>query len=300
MAEFVSLFTDFGFKWIFGQDEHKKFLIGFLNALFEGEFVIKDLTYRDKEQIPENAVDRGVIYDIFCTTEDDKHYILEMQNKKPENFDYRSLYYMGRALDRQGHKGKAWDFTFCPVIGVFLMNFALDELGDAVRLDYSVLNDREEFYGVEKTETRHQQEPFKSRFRMVFLQLTRFQKKPDQCLTDIEKWLYVVKNMKKLNDIPWAAQDSLFAELSKVSDVAALSPKERAAYDESLRVYLDNQAVMNAAIKDAVKDAVNATQIATRKEDAEKFARRLLAKGMDTTLVSELTELSEAEVEALR
>ena len=106
--------------------------------------------------------------------------------------------------------------------------------------------------------------------------------------------------MKKLNDIPWAAQDSLFAELSKVSDVAALSPKERAAYDESLRVYLDNQAVMNAAIKDAVKDAVNATQIATRKEDAEKFARRLLAKGMDTTLVSELTELSEAEVEALR
>ena len=92
--------------------------------------------------------------------------------------------------------------------------------------------------------------------------------------------------------IPWAAQDSLFAELSKVSDVAALSPKERAAYDESLRVYLDNQAVMNAAIKDAVK--------ATRKEDAEKFARSLLSANMSVEFIAKHSGLSEAEVEALR
>ena len=49
MSKFINLFTDFGFKKIFGQEENKKLLIGFLNALFEGEFVIRDVTYRDKE-----------------------------------------------------------------------------------------------------------------------------------------------------------------------------------------------------------------------------------------------------------
>ena len=112
--------------------------------------------------------------------------------------------------------------------------------------------------------------------------------KPSQCSTNIEKWLYVVKNMRKLNTIPWAAQDELFAELSKVSNEAALTDTERDAYEESLRVYRDNLAVMNAAVNDAVR------------EKTIQFARRLLARGMDAASVSELTELSVTEVEALR
>ena len=51
MATFIHPFTDFGFKRIFGQEEHKHILIGFLNALFVGDFVVKDLVYRDKEQL---------------------------------------------------------------------------------------------------------------------------------------------------------------------------------------------------------------------------------------------------------
>lgn len=41
--------TDYGFKLLFGQEESKEFLLHFLNALFEGEYVITDVTYRDKE-----------------------------------------------------------------------------------------------------------------------------------------------------------------------------------------------------------------------------------------------------------
>jgi hypothetical protein len=37
---FINPFTDFGFKRIFGQEDHKRSLIGFLNALFEGELIV--------------------------------------------------------------------------------------------------------------------------------------------------------------------------------------------------------------------------------------------------------------------
>ena len=50
MGTFINPFTDFGFKRLFGQEDSKIVLIGFLNALFEGEFVVTDLEYRDKEQ----------------------------------------------------------------------------------------------------------------------------------------------------------------------------------------------------------------------------------------------------------
>ena len=46
MGTYINPFTDFGFKRLFGQEDSKVILIGFLNALFEGEFVVVDLVYR--------------------------------------------------------------------------------------------------------------------------------------------------------------------------------------------------------------------------------------------------------------
>lgn len=42
---YISLLTDFGFKRIFGTDLNKYLLINFLNSLFNGEEVIKDVKF---------------------------------------------------------------------------------------------------------------------------------------------------------------------------------------------------------------------------------------------------------------
>ena len=46
---YISLLTDFGFKRIFGTDPNKELLINFLNSLFDGEEVIKDVKYLNSE-----------------------------------------------------------------------------------------------------------------------------------------------------------------------------------------------------------------------------------------------------------
>lgn len=54
MAKRINPFTDFGFKYIFGQEHSKKYLIDFLNVLFgnDPDFdPIKDVTYHDKERL---------------------------------------------------------------------------------------------------------------------------------------------------------------------------------------------------------------------------------------------------------
>ena len=87
MAVFINPFTDFGFKRLFGQEDSKIILIGFLNALFEGEFVVTDLEYRDKEQLRERPDSRNAIFDIFCTIDTGERIILEMQNNYQKHFE---------------------------------------------------------------------------------------------------------------------------------------------------------------------------------------------------------------------
>ena len=140
MPVFINPFTDFGFKRIFGQESSKRILIGFLNALFEGEFVVVNLEYRDKEQPGQTKEERGVIFDIYCTASDGRHFIVEMQNKNQVNFEARALYYMSRSIVAQGEKGDDWQYEYCPVIGVFLMNFKHKTLGEVFRSDYGVRN----------------------------------------------------------------------------------------------------------------------------------------------------------------
>ena len=69
MTKFINPFTDVGFKKIFGQEMTKDLLIDFLNDLLVDEKHIIDITFLDKEILPEYMGDRGVIYDIYCTAE---------------------------------------------------------------------------------------------------------------------------------------------------------------------------------------------------------------------------------------
>lgn len=64
MGKFIKLFTDYGFKKIFGQEISKDLLIDFLNDLLKGERVITDLTFLNNEQLPEYDEGRGLIYDM--------------------------------------------------------------------------------------------------------------------------------------------------------------------------------------------------------------------------------------------
>ena len=54
MAKYINPFTDWGFKRLFGQEFSKDLLISFLNDLFEGEFQVRDVSFKDKEQLADS------------------------------------------------------------------------------------------------------------------------------------------------------------------------------------------------------------------------------------------------------
>ena len=140
MAKYINPFTDMGFKRIFGQEFSKPLLLDFLNNLLYGERIIQDLRFLDKEQTALYEGDRTIIYDIYCTTNNGEHIIVEMQNRDQPNFKKRSIYYISEAISRQGKRGADWRYDIKAVYLIAFLNFELNDIGPNFRTDVALMN----------------------------------------------------------------------------------------------------------------------------------------------------------------
>ena len=278
MARFINPFTDVGFKRIFGQEINKDLLIDFLNALLEGERRVKDIRFLDKELIPIYEKDRSLIYDIYCTDENGEQFIVEMQNREHVNFRERTIYYLSQAIARQGERGVDWKFSLKAVYGVFFLNFQLTQLPHKLRTDI-ILADRD----------THEQ--FSDKMRYIFLELPSFIKEENECETDFERWIYVLKNMETLQRLPFKARNAVFQRLEQIVDIAAMSKEDRMKYDESIKVYRDRLAVMEFERLKGVEEG--------RAETNLNVIRNLKQMGLAPEFIAQATGLSVEEVERL-
>ena len=267
MARFINPFTDVGFKRIFGQEINKDLLID-----------LTDIRFLDKELLGDTVEDRSCIYGIYCTNEDGELFIVEMQNRRQHNFRERALYYLSRAVVRQGERGAAWMFDLKAVYGVFFMNFRLDGLPDKLRTDV-VLADRDSH------------DVFTDKMRYVFLQLPSFNKDESECETDFERWIYVLKNMEVLDRLPFKAKKAVFMKLEEIVDIASLSKEDRMKYDEAIKVYRDN------LVTEAY--ARNEGRAEGRAEEKLDNARNLKQLGVSPDVISRALGLSIDKIDAL-
>ncbi len=281
-------FTDEGFKRIFGQEFSKPLLIDFLNNLLEGERVITDLRFLDKEQLPEFKENRGLIYDVYCETDTGEHIIVEMQNRPQEHFKDRALLYLSKAIVSQSRRGKEGDsYELSAVYGVFFMNFSDRLIDSSFRADVSLSE-------------MHSREPFSDKLRMIFLQLPLFTKSEAECYSYFERWIYILKHMEALNRMPWEAQHAIFKRLAEICETQALTPEERDRYEESLKVYRDNIAIAKYQKAKGRAEGIAEGEAKGRAEGRAEVARNLKLLGtLSLSQIAEATGLTEAEIEAL-
>ena len=278
MAKYINPFTDVGFKRIFGQELSKPLLLDFLNSLFEGEKHIANLTFLDKEQPALFEEDRSLIYDIYCETDDGEKIIVEMQNKSQPFFKNRSIYYVSESIARQGERGSAWNYAIDSVYLVAFLNFSPIDFKKQFRTDVVL---------AEKGTT----EQFSDKLRMIFLQLPLFTKEADECENQVERWIYLLKNMETLNRLPWAAQSAVFQKLESIADVGGMTRAERLQYDEALKKYRDTISVF-----EGVRMEGNAE---SRENEKKATIQRLLASGASVDIIAIATGMSEADVRLL-
>ena len=241
--KYISLLTDFGFKRIFGTDLNKDLLISFLNALFEGSHVITDVKYLNTEHLGDIHTERKAIFDVYCETENGEKFIVEMQNAFQEFFKDRSLFYSTFPIREQGVKGSDWDFHLNHVYTIALLNFDMhDPAFDRDQLSHTV-----------KLCDTYTHKVFYDKLDFIYVEIAKFDKTVDELSTTFEKWLYVLKNLSRLDNQPQSLRDKVFDRLFTQAEIAKFNPRELREYEDSRKAYRDLKNCLDTAMREGLE-----------------------------------------------
>jgi predicted transposase/invertase (TIGR01784 family) len=232
--KYISLLTDFGFKRVFGTEPNKRLLMDFLNTLLPDYHHIKDLTFKNTENLGNTPLDRKAIFDIYCQAENGERFIVEIQKAKQNFFKDRSVYYSTFPIQEQAITGE-WDFTLTPVYTVGILDFIFDDHKHEDTLLHIV-------------ELKNQHcEVFYDKLKFIYIELPKFTKSLDELETHFDKWLFLLKNLAKFDEPPPSLQEGIFNNLFEVAEIVNFSPVEQQSYQNSLKYYRDLNNVVNTA-----------------------------------------------------
>ena len=283
------MLTDFGFKRIFGTDPNKELLINFLNSLFDGEEVIKDVKYLNSENVGDVYTERKAIFDVYCENEQGEKFIVEMQNAYQSFFKDRSLFYSTFPIREQAPKGTYWNFCLKKVYVVALLNYKMrDEAFDTLDTIHTI--------ALMDTKTH---KVFNAKLMFKYVEVGCFDKTEDELTSLSDKWMYVLKNLSRLDNRPAALREKIFSKLFAAASVARFTPMELREYEDSLKAYRDIKNSLDTAKEQGREEGLAKGRAEGRAEGIATVAKTMYAKGMDIDVIASMTGLTKDEVERL-
>jgi predicted transposase/invertase (TIGR01784 family) len=274
--KYINPFTDFGFKKLFGTEVNKDLLMDFLNELIHNQGKIKEVKYLNLEQLGRSEDDRRAVFDIYCETETGETFIVEMQKAKLNFFKDRSVYYSSFPIREQGLRGD-WDYHLKSVYTVGILNFVFNESKD----------DKDYYHSEVKLMDTKKKTIFYDKLTFIYLEMPKFNKSIEQLETRFEKWMYVLKNLPKLQELPSQLQGRIFEKIFRVAEIAKMNKQEITEYEDSLKKY---------------RDLYSALATAERKGKMEReveITLKAIEMGMSIEDLTKLTGLSEEQIKDL-
>ena len=128
---------------------------------------------------------------------------------------------------------------------------------------------------------------FNDKLSFKYVEIAKFDKTEDELVTLYDKWLYVLKNLSRLDERPAALKEKVFTKLFEEAEIAKFTPTELKEYEDSLKAYRD------------VKNSIDTALEKGREEKAIQIAKKMLAAGMDIDTIIKMTDLSKDEIEKL-
>ncbi|MFN8256363.1 MAG: Rpn family recombination-promoting nuclease/putative transposase [Bacteroidales bacterium] len=281
--KFINPFTDYGFKRLFGEEPNKDLLLDFLNELLrqeQGE--ITELTYLKNENLSTTELNRKAIFDLYCTNERGEKFIVELQKTKQKFFKDRTVYYSTFPIREQAVIGSEWNFELKKVYTIAILDFIFDEdENQPEKLRYDV-----------KLSDIQTKKIFYDKLTFIYLEMPKFNKSAEELETKFDKWLFILKNLHKLDRIPEKLKENIFLKLFETAEIAKFSQTEYQEYEDSLKYYRD--------IKNSLETAREEGKMEGKIEEKIEIARTGLKEGLPSDLIIKLTGLTRDDIENLK
>jgi len=213
--------TDFVFQRIFGTEDHKQALIGFLNGVLglDEPHRVRSIAFLPAEQRPKVSELRYSIVDVKCIDAQGTTYVVEMQVLNVEAFEKRVVLNVAKAYTNQLRRVEDYP-ALNDVIGISICDFELWPRAEGSPVPMlSRWGLRERATGT----------PGLNPLSFVFLELPKYSA-GGQPVEPADKWAYFFREAKNLDVIPPALQEPSLVEAMEAARTARFTAEEWDAY----------------------------------------------------------------------
>lgn len=268
--QFVNPKNDVAFKKIFGNDQHREVLIGFLNAVLDlrGPKQIQHVQILNPYQAPKLELLKYTLLDVKAINQRGIHFIVEMQVENVSGIRKRFQYYAARSYSGQLQRGEDYP-RLNQVIFIGILNFV--EFSNSHYLSRHLLINCE-------TQVQELQD-----LEFNFLELPKFTKQADGLLTPVDKWVFFLKHASDLDVIPSHADTVALQTAYDIANRFQWTPQELEVYEYWGMKAQDERGMLELALQ----------------QERVAVARRMLADGLSREVVSKYTGLSVEQVRGL-
>ncbi|MDR6783787.1 putative transposase/invertase (TIGR01784 family) [Pedobacter africanus] len=287
---FIDPLSDPGFKRLFGAEQSKALAITFLNHVLQGKRQVTSLEFLKNEYPGETKEEGAAVIDMVCKDQNGAYFIVEMQRNRHRNFKERSLFYASRLITEQAPHGnrKEWGYALKDVyIIAVLENFTVQSDNTAQWLhDVALVN----------TATA---KIFSERLHFTYIELPFFNKKEDQLENGLENWVYALKNLKRLKQIPTVFTEPDLIQFCQAARYINLTKEEKNMISAKTKARWDYYAAIGGAKDEGEEIGEARGEARGIYKKAVEMASRLKAEGFNIDKIAEYTGLSVNEVEDL-
>ncbi|MDE6537387.1 MAG: Rpn family recombination-promoting nuclease/putative transposase [Muribaculaceae bacterium] len=298
---FINLQSDFGFKRSFGTSKYQINVVKLIEAALGDEINVERIVpyeenkeydsvrFHDKEVLPSEQDGKRILYDVYFTMkvasqaslfkpahlhkdlfgkEVEHHFILEMQNVYTPPFEDRMTYYTSKMIARQGKAG--WNYDLDPVVLMAVTDFDFPHLCQQLVHEFEL---REKTSG----------ESLTKKLRMLFFSLRQLPERWDDCSTELERRLYLIKHMDKMDKNSKPYLQGGYEEMFDSAESSNVVGEEAVAYSRSLAALREVQAGLDYRFEEGRAEG--------RAEGREMIARKLKKEGVDLEFIAMVTDL---------
>ena len=129
---------------------------------------------------------------------------------------------------------------------------------------------------------------FNAKLMFKYVEVGRFDKTDEELTALSDKWMFVLKNLSRLNNRPSSLREKIFSRLFEAAAIARFTPIELREYEDSLKAYRDIKNSLDTAEAKGREEGINIANLA--------IAKRMLSDGMDMELVLKYTGLTEKQI----
>lgn len=118
--------------------------------------------------------------------------------------------------------------------------------------------------------------------------MPKFNKTVDELDTRFDKWLYVIRNLNRLDKVPDKLRERIFEKLFETAEIAKFTPEQVRSYEDSLKYYRDLKNSLDTAKEEGIE--VGKLEV----------VKNAIAEGLSVDVIMKITGLTKEQIEKIK